>query len=216
VEYVFSQFALNYGHGWTSQMANPEWTKALKRQWYEQLQKMKLEDIHAALKFLASSENTEYRKFPPNVLEFQSLPLKAKEKNIPSELDCYHAAIRSEWNFHPIIKPAAQACDVFWLQKQASDVEGRRRFSGYYASFKEKYLRGIPLEVQKALPEMKSQQIYPKKLTAAEKNQQEIEAILSMPGAREKLREAKTAKEKRKIYPMLKIEYAAANENKTI
>ena len=181
-------------------MANPEWTKALKRQWYEQLQKMKLEDIHAALKFLASSENTEYRKFPPNVLEFQSLPLKAKEKNIPSELDCYHAAIRSEWNFHPMVKPIAQACDVFWLQKQASDVEGRRRFSEYYAMFKEKYLRGIPLEVQKALPEIKPEVAPMRKLTPVERIRQEADAVLALPEYQASSAAAATAKEKRKVF----------------
>ena len=142
VEELFAQFTVWYGDAWTYKTQNEEWEDVLKQQWLGVLQQMTIAEIKAAVRFLFSTDNDEYATHPPKLLEFLQLPKKIKAKSIPPVDECYNAALRRDWQLHPIVYPAAMACDFYWLKTQASFYEGRKRFTGHYMSQKEKYLRG--------------------------------------------------------------------------
>ena len=141
VEHIFVKFNYLYGRVWTSAQCGEKATAALKQTWLEIIETMTIEDIKQSMIYLQSSWNNLHVDFSPNPLQFQRLPKKIKEKNIPTIDECYNAAIKCDWNFHSIVYPAAKACDIYWLRKQASTHEGRKRFSSHYDSQKEKYLR---------------------------------------------------------------------------
>lgn len=155
IDFLFTKFSLNYGHAWTSQLKSEKWEAALKRHWYEKLKSLPLQEIYQALRFLESLNNTEHKKFPPTVLEFLDLPRQLKLKRIPSDEECYSAAIRSDWQFHELVYPVAIACDIYWLQHQASEFEARKKFNFYFKILLEKYVRGESIAVEPALPKPK-------------------------------------------------------------
>lgn len=136
------KFSCLYGRSWTSLQCGEKAQALLKQTWLEIISKMTFEEITLAMMYLQSDWNKAHTDFPPNPLQFRGFPLRMKERSIPAMDECYNAAIKCDWDFHPIVYPTAHACDLYWLKKQASAYEGRKRFSGHYESQKEKYLRG--------------------------------------------------------------------------
>ena len=158
---------------------------------------MHITDIRVTLNFLRSPENNDYGRFPPSPLEFLQLPRKIKAKGIPTMDECFNAALRSDWHFHPIVYPAATACDIYWLRSQASGYEARKRFREHYDLQKEKYLRGEPL-IQ---PDSESKKL---RKPTPEKDRYGIEAHLKLfksnAAARKKFQNAKTLRERLAIF----------------
>ena len=142
VEHIFATFNFFYGRRWASDQCGTETTAGLKRAWLRIVSAMKVKHIEQAIDYLLSLENDCYVGYAPNPLEFGQLPKKIKAKSIPPVDECYNAALRRDWQLHPIVYPAAMACDLYWLKTQASFYEGRKRFTGHYIHQKEKYLRG--------------------------------------------------------------------------
>ncbi len=201
VQQIFYYFGLLYQHAWTNQLKNPTWTHALKAQWQGILEKLSSADIQLALSYLQSPDNQDYCTFPPKPLEFLQLPKKIRQKTLPSETICYQAAIHRHWNVHPIIRPIAEACNVYWLCHQASDTEGRERFAKHYAQMVPRFLAGQCLYQPLTLPISRHrQQTQPSgKLTAFQTIHQRADRVLAMPNALKKIRSAKSAKEKMAI-----------------
>lgn len=128
---------------------------------------------------------------------------------------CYQAAIARRWDVHPVIRPIAEACNVYWLCHQASDTEGRRRFSRHYAEISKKFLVGEPLETPKALPDAANSVVSNRAYSASwpDKIQQRADRILAIPGVLDAIRRAKTAREKRQICTVL-LERHAGNPSR--
>lgn len=203
---VFYQLGLLYGQTWAKQFKIRSWSASLREHWNRLLQSMTPSEIQLALDYLSSKANTDYVDFPPTPLQFLQLPRRIRQKNLPDEAACYQAAIDGHWALHPIVKPIANACGLYWLRTQATDAQGRERFAQHYARMVERFLEGQPLEVSPALVhavfgenENASAQKRTYPLSWAEKIQQHSDRMLALPGAREKIRAAKTAKAKMAI-----------------
>lgn len=215
---IFYRFSLLYQNTWNSQFRNRSWTAGLTAQWESIFRQMSSQDIRLALDYLKSKDNTEYVTFPPRPLQFLHLPRQIRQKKLPDEAACYQAAIDGHWALHPIVKPIANACGLYWLRTQATDTQGRERFAKHYARTVERFLEGQPLEVSPALTHAvvgdnenvsTQKRTYP--LSWAEKIQQHSDRMLALPGAREKIRAAKTAKAKMAVCFELSKQVKAMN-----
>lgn len=145
VEHLFATFNYFYGPRWTWHQCDAVTGTGSKRAWLRIVSQMTVRDIMQTMDYVLSPANDQYVEYAPNPLEFCHLLKKIKTTKIPTMDECYNAAIKRDWAFHPIVYPTAKACDIYWLRKQASLYEGRKRFHGHYASQKEKFLRGEAL-----------------------------------------------------------------------
>src|SRR3990167_3970022 len=138
VTYLFDLFVFLYGRVWTSLASTPEEENMRRDGWLDILSQMNILEIEKAVKALKSGKLPQYSEFPPKPLQFLTL---CKDP-FPSELACYEAAMRLQWDFHPIVYPCAKACDIFWLRHQASEKAGYQRFRENYEYYKKLYIRG--------------------------------------------------------------------------
>lgn len=106
------------------------------------IERMSDAEITDAFYYIKFSGDKNFLRWPPSCMEFRELPKYLKEKNIPTVHECYVAAIENKWELHPLVKSVATACGVYWLQKQASDRDGRKRFYDLFEVYKERFLNG--------------------------------------------------------------------------
>lgn len=219
---IFHRFNRLYQKSWNDQFKNRSLAAALMAQWETIFRQMTPEAIRLALNFLQSPDNTDYIRFPPRPLEFLQLPRQIREKHLPSETACYEAALMGRWEFHPIVKPSAQACGLYWLHHQATDAQGRERFAKTYADVVKRFLAGKPLQELPALPASTTNNTIndrastqPRKypLSWAEKIVRHSNRMLALPSALEKIRAAKTAKEKLAVCFELSKQVKATDPN---
>jgi len=143
VQYIFEIFKSLYGPVWTKQAySDNENHSVLAAAWLNAVSQMKEGEIREAISYLKSKENDRYVSYPPNTIQFMRIPVEIKSSTVPSMLDCYNAAVKGDWNFHPIVKPVAMECDIYWIKHQANAYEAQKRFSGVYSKHKEKFING--------------------------------------------------------------------------
>lgn len=141
VTYIFEIFKSYYGRVWTKQAyCDNENHSVLSGAWLNAVSQMTETEIRDAICYITSRSNDRYVTYPPSPIQFMRITIDMKSAEIPSMLDCYNAAIVGNWDFHPIVKPIALECDIYWLRHQASAHEGKKRFSGLYAKHKEKFI----------------------------------------------------------------------------
>jgi len=134
------KFTIRYQDAWTAKIKNPDWESMVRDDWLECLSDL---DVYQIKRGLDNLKRSKFKTFPPNCLEFHELCLE--DLDFPAMHECYVAAIKGEFGLHPIVGPAAKACDLYWLRR-ASEKDGMKRFSGYYSQMKEKFLSGDRLE----------------------------------------------------------------------
>lgn len=197
VDHVFFKLGLMYQDAWGSKLKNLAWTAALKAEWQATLERLSPEDVRVAFDYLHSLDNERYVDFPPTALQFLRLPVMARRKTLPSESRCYQAAIARRWDFHPIVRPIAEACNTYWLCHQASDAQGRARFALHYEEIVKRFLRGESLAVVKALPPPPPAQSSNARPSCFETIQRRANNILAIPGVLKKIASLNHPKEKR-------------------
>jgi hypothetical protein len=223
VKAVFFKLGLLYGHAWAHPLLNPTWAAGLKAQWQTILKDMTQASITQVFNYLQSSDNNRYVDFPPTALQFLHLAKTLQKRNLPDENTCYLAAIAGNWALHPIVKPIAIACDLYWLRKQATDHQARMRFAQHYANVVERFLAKKPLSEPSYLPSRKQSpsnthnspsqnNAPPQRLTAFQIIHQRADRMLATPGVLDRIRAAKTAQEKMTICQKLWHQYAREDE----
>lgn len=136
------KFVARYHNLWASKIKNEGIEIAMKNDWLEGLQGLDTSDIKNGLE--------ELGEFPPNVFQFKRMCMAKREFHVPSAHECYKAAIRRDWRFHPVVKPIANACDMYWLTRVSED-KALKRFEGYYQQIVEKFGRGENLSKNKEI-----------------------------------------------------------------
>lgn len=139
IDYLFLKFAIRYQDAWASRIKSDEWLDGMKADWFECLEDLGISEIKNGLRNLSRGVFDEFKKFPPNAMQFRDVCLYDPE--FPSMHECFVAAIKGEWGLHPIVEPTAKACDLYWLRR-ASEKDAMRRFSGYYDQMRKKFLLG--------------------------------------------------------------------------
>lgn len=225
VKAVFFKLGLLYGHAWAHPLLNPTWAAGLKAQWQTILKDMTQASITQVFDYLQSTDNNRYVDFPPTALQFLHLAKTLQKRKLPDENTCYLAAIAGDWALHPIVKPIAIACDLYWLRKQATDRQARSRFARHYNEVVERFLAKKPLSEPSYLPSRKQSpssthnspsqnNASPRRLTAFQVIHQRADRMLATPGVLDRIRATKIAQEKMAICRELWHQYEAEENQK--